>query len=117
LQIWIIPDQTGLPPSYEQQRYELTPGVWTLLGSPDGDGLVSIHQKVKLYALSALQDSLTKFKPHKKSELWLQFVKGACSIDGKELIAGDALAIRDDKEIQILAKQNAELLLFEVLRQ
>jgi hypothetical protein len=116
LQIWIVPDKSGLKPSYEQQRFELEPGAWKLLGSPNGDGLISIHQNVKLFALAALKDTQTFFEPQSQSEIWLQVVKGTCSIGDKRLDAGDGLAIRSDEQIEIVAKKDSELLLFEMLR-
>ncbi len=117
LQIWIVPDKLNIQPAYEQQRFELTAGVWKLLGSPNSDGLVSIEQKVKLYGLLAMKDSRAVFVPEQASALWLQVVKGACSIGGTKLNAGDGLAIRDEAQIEILATQQAELLLFELLSQ
>ena len=85
------------------------------MGSPDADGLVSIRQRVKLYALSAMQDSRTSFEPEKGARLWIQIVKGACSVGNNELNAGDGVAIDSDAQITVLAKKKLELLLFEVV--
>ena len=53
LQIWIVPDARGLPPSYEQKSFSLVErrGKLRVVASPDGrDGSVSIHSDVVLYA-------------------------------------------------------------------
>jgi redox-sensitive bicupin YhaK (pirin superfamily) len=115
LQIWIVPDKTGIKPAYEQMRFELNPGEWKLLGSPNGDGLVSIQQKIKLYGLSSAKNSRTAFSPEQGSKLWLQVVKGACSLNGTELNAGDGLGIHTNARIELSATEEAEVLLFEIL--
>src|SRR5215510_3906559 len=53
LQIWIIPDARGVPPSYEQKSFPPAErrGKLRVVASPDGrDGSVSIHSDVVLYA-------------------------------------------------------------------
>jgi len=53
LQIWIIPEKSGLAPSYEQKSYPPVEkqGKLRLLASRDGrDGSVTIHRDVDLYA-------------------------------------------------------------------
>ena len=53
LQIWILPNQQGVTPSYEQTRFddaELANRL-RLVASPDGqDGSVTIHQNARVYA-------------------------------------------------------------------
>ena len=53
LQIWMLPDQTGIEPSYEQKTFAEAErrGNLRLVGSRDGrDGSITIHQNVDLYA-------------------------------------------------------------------
>lgn len=53
LQIWIIPEERGLPPSYEQKRYprEELAGTLRLIADRRGlDGAVTVHQDVAVYA-------------------------------------------------------------------
>jgi quercetin 2,3-dioxygenase len=50
LQIWIIPEKAGFPPSYEQKHFPETSGQLQLVASRDGqDGSVTIHQDALLY--------------------------------------------------------------------
>ncbi|MEM6614341.1 MAG: pirin family protein, partial [Cyanobacteria bacterium P01_C01_bin.72] len=52
LQIWILPETSGLQPSYEEKNFnsEIKQGKLTLVGSRDGRGnSVTIHQDVNLY--------------------------------------------------------------------
>jgi redox-sensitive bicupin YhaK (pirin superfamily) len=51
-QVWILPDQRGLTPSYEQKTFgpEERRGRLRLIAARDGrDGSVSLHQDVDLY--------------------------------------------------------------------
>ncbi|MCA9678085.1 MAG: pirin family protein, partial [Myxococcales bacterium] len=53
LQIWIMPDRAGHPPSYEQRAFPEAErrGALRLVASPDGaDGSLTIHQDTRLYA-------------------------------------------------------------------
>jgi redox-sensitive bicupin YhaK (pirin superfamily) len=53
LQIWIVPEQDGLEPSYEQKTFddEEKRGKLRLIGSRDGrDGSITIHRDVDLFA-------------------------------------------------------------------
>src|SRR4029077_20291231 len=52
LQIWILPERTGLPPGYEQRAFPTAEkqGKFRLVASRDGRaGSVTIHQAVDLY--------------------------------------------------------------------
>src|SRR5918996_4066962 len=58
LQIWIIPDETGLKPGYEQRSFNLQEksGTWVLVAAPDArDDAVKIHQDVALSIASLRQ--------------------------------------------------------------
>ncbi len=53
LQIWILPDEAGIEPSYEERRFPADEkrGRLRLIASPDrADGSVLIHQNARVYA-------------------------------------------------------------------
>src|SRR5687767_8173788 len=53
LQIWILPNTTGIPPSYEQKTIpvEQKRGILRLVASPDGaQGSVTLHADAAVYA-------------------------------------------------------------------
>ena len=53
LQIWIVPDEMGLVPGYEQKAFSLDKhrGTGTLVASKDGrDGSITVHQNVDVWA-------------------------------------------------------------------
>ena len=98
LQIWILPEEKGIAPGYEQKHFapNTRQDQWRLVGSRDGrEGPVTIHQDVSLYAatLSAGKRLTYDLLPNRKA--WLQVVKGELQLDGQTLLAGDGIAFSD----------------------
>lgn len=117
LQIWILPNQQGLEPSYEQKMFPLTErqSQLRLIAASDGrDGAVKIHQDVDLYS-SVLQagDRLSyQLQPNRYG--WLQVARGAVHLNGHALQAGDGVAINEAELLKISTDQGAEILLFDL---
>jgi quercetin 2,3-dioxygenase len=118
LQIWILPEERGLEPSYEEKNFssELKPGQLTLLGSRDGrNNSVTIHQDVNLYlGLLNTSDRFT-YQIKNNRGIWLQIAKGEVKLNERLLQAGDGAAITDETEIAIAGNSpDAEFLLFDL---
>ena len=117
LQIWILPNQTGLEPRYEQKMYstEEKHGNLRLIASQDGrDGSVTIHQDASIYATLLDTGQQVDYQIRPNRHAWLQVLKGDISLNGNLLVAGDGAAISDENQIVIDAKDNTELLLFDL---
>ncbi|NJL00923.1 MAG: pirin family protein [Spirulinaceae cyanobacterium SM2_1_0] len=118
LQIWILPAARGQAPSYEQKNFSLTDkqGRLRLVGSSDGrDGSVTIHQDVDLYAsVLTLGDRITHtLAPQRQA--WLQVARGAVTLNGQALHAGDGVAIADLPTLTIAGQaDSSEVLLFDM---
>jgi redox-sensitive bicupin YhaK (pirin superfamily) len=117
LQIWILPEQDGIQPGYQQEFF--TPddkrNQWRLVGSRDGrGGSLTIHQDVDLYAsrLESGHPLEHGFEGHRRG--FLHVVAGAIELDGQRLAAGDALAISDQATLTLQATEDTELLLFDM---
>jgi redox-sensitive bicupin YhaK (pirin superfamily) len=116
-QIWIEPNVTGIPPSYEQKTFVSADkqGVLKLVASPDGaDGSVLIHADAKLY--SGLLDgtdavSLT-LDPARKA--YVQVLRGGVSVNGTALQTGDAALLSGESALSIDAATEAEVLVFDL---
>jgi redox-sensitive bicupin YhaK (pirin superfamily) len=117
LQIWIIPASTGLPPSYEQKRFdpEQRRNRFLLVGAPDGrEGAVTIHQNVLLYVADLdAGTSLAHALPEGRFA-WLQVVRGVVELDGGELREGDGVGLAEERAVEITAASDAELMLFDL---
>ncbi len=117
LQIWILPKDRNLTPSYEQTAFSTAErqGKLRLVGSPDGrEGSVTIHQDVNLYA-SLLKGGETvslAIKPERFA--WLQVARGTVTLNGQTASQGDGVAVAQESRIEIAGVDDAEVLLFDL---
>jgi redox-sensitive bicupin YhaK (pirin superfamily) len=115
LQIWIVPDQQSIPPSYEQKSISQEKNKLILIGSPKGgDGAVLIHQYVKLYVAYMTSQHSLEYSFAKERKGWLQLIKGSITLADKVLSAGDGASIADEENIEIICDEHAEFLLFDL---
>jgi len=116
-QIWILPEQRGLTPSYEQKKIADLgrPGAWRLVASPDAaEGSLRIHQKARLY-LATLEPSQTLTREVATGRhAWLQVLRGAVKLNDVSLSAGDGVAASDEPSLQLSATEPSEVLLFDL---
>ncbi|MFZ4667185.1 MAG: pirin family protein [Prochlorotrichaceae cyanobacterium] len=125
LQIWILPDTSGLTPGYEEIRLDspvlnspldAASGSLRLIGSRDGrEGSVTIHQDVSLYAiqLTAEQSVTHDLAPHRSA--WVQVARGSIALNDRFLEPGDGVAIQDLDTLTFTGRSPAaELLLFDL---
>lgn len=120
LQIWLLPERSGLEPSYEQSHFPLTERMDRLRrvvarkGSDGADGAVRIHQDVDLWTgvLTAGARVRHAFAPGRHG--WLQVASGEVEANQTTLLAGDGLAISDESALELHAKSRSEVLLFDL---
>src|SRR5262249_12204464 len=117
LQIWILPNARGLPPSYEQRLFPAAErrGRLRLLASADGrDGAVTIHQDVDLYGavLESGQQVRHELRPGRHA--WLQVARGSVDLNGTPLAAGDGAALSNEQAVELTADAPTDLLLFDL---
>ena len=117
LQIWILPERTGLKPSYEQTTFsdDEKRGRLRLIGSRDGrDGSVTIHQDVELYASRLGKGESISHDLAVNRKGWIHVVNGAVVLNGKRLQTGDGAAIEGPATIDLTGDSDVELLLFDM---
>jgi hypothetical protein len=117
LQIWILPEQNGLEPGYEQKLFpkEEKHNQWRIIGSPDGrDGSLTIHQDVNLSSTVLDEDVEINYRFDGSRRGFLQVVRGTVEIEGEQLSAGDAAATQNQPAFSVKAIEEAELLLFDM---
>jgi redox-sensitive bicupin YhaK (pirin superfamily) len=117
LQIWIMPNEEGIEPGYEEKKFddEEKRGRLRLIVSPDGrDGSVMIHQDASVYAtvLDSEQQVAYEVKPGRHA--WLQVARGLIEVNGQQLKQGDGAAISEEHELAIVGREPSEALLFDL---
>lgn len=116
LQIWIMPDTDGLSPGYEQKHFAMDErrNALRLIGARDGrDGALTVHQDVDVYA-GLLGAQPVVHDTHTDRLIWVQVARGALSVDGERLSAGDGAAIRNVSAITFSDGDDAEVLVFDM---
>ncbi|SKB11984.1 putative Quercetin 2,3-dioxygenase [Planktothrix sp. PCC 11201] len=117
LQIWLLPETQGLPPSYEQKSFHPleNSGQFQLIATRNPiDHAVKIHQDVNLYAAILKQDDRLSYSFSPERYGWIQVAKGEIILNQISLTAGDGAAIAQEPEITLTATTDAEILLFDL---
>ena len=120
LQIWILPDQTGITPSYEQKAIPDAEknNRLRLIASGDGrDGSVSMHQSADVYATRLSDGTQVAHAPAPGRLAWVQVATGSVDVNGVTLVAGDGAAISEERELTLTGRgPSSEALLFDLPR-
>lgn len=117
LQIWIIPDVSGIPPEYEQKHFAAAEkrGRLRLVAARDArDGAVTIHQDASVYAglFDGAESATLALAPGRKA--YVHVACGRISANGTALAAGDALKLSDVDAVTLERGQDAEVLVFDL---
>jgi quercetin 2,3-dioxygenase len=116
-QIWLLPEREGLEPSYEQKAFPEAErrNRLRLVASPDGhDGSLAIRQDARLYLATLDEGRGISHDLAPGRHVWLQVLRGAVTLNGNPLEAGDGAAIGDEPGLTIRAGGLSEVLLFDL---
>lgn len=115
LQIWIVPDERGIKPRYQQKSLPQKENEWILLASKKGeDGSLLVQQDVKLYMLS-LSPAGTKEKvldTHRYG--WIQVMSGNVKLNDELLEAGDGVQLSAGAKVELQAVTATKILFFDL---
>jgi len=107
LQIWILPDQKNLTPSYEQIAFE--PPHNKLLQHSLG-----IHQDVRIFTGCLDENQHQDYVVNKNRHIWIQMISGQIDINHIKLNTGDGAAISDEIKLDIKSYEKSHFLLFDL---
>lgn len=117
LQIWITPKVNGVTPGYEEKVFpsDEKRNRLRLIVSPDGeDGSLSHHQDSKLFTTLLDSGNSLEYTLSAGRFGWIQVARGSIEVNGRLLAEGDGAAISDEKLLKIVARSQAEVLLFDL---
>lgn len=116
LQIWIKPDAKGVKPRYAERNFtKAETGKLHLVASKTGrDGSFEIHQDADLLLgkFDVGQSATHTFA--KDRHAWVHVAEGEVVINGETLVGGDALAVSEEKSLNITANKPSQVLLFDL---
>jgi len=117
LQVWILPEKRGLPPSYDHKDFADADkrGRLKLIGSSDGrDGSIPFHRDVAIFASILAPGQTVEHRAAPGRGLWLQIARGSMDANGVALEEGDGLSAEGEGALTIRAVTEAEFLLFDL---
>jgi quercetin 2,3-dioxygenase len=117
LQIWIEPNVTGIPPSYEQKTFAESDkrGQLRLVASGDGaQGSVTVHADARLYAglFDGAESAELPLANGRKT--YVHLVRGELQVNGEVLHTGDAALLEAENRLQLSGGKAAEVLVFDL---
>ena len=119
LQIWLLPSAANLAPGYEQKAFSEADkrGRLRLVAAPDGrDGAVTLHADASIHAglFDGGESAELALAPARRT--WVHLARGAVTVNGLALVAGDAVGLVDEPRLTLSAGQDAEVLVFDLVR-
>lgn len=117
LQIWITPARRGLTPEYAQTLFPDAEkrGRWRTVASADGrDGSIVVHQDVTLSASVLGPGEAVRYDLGHNRGAWLHVARGAVTVNGHALSAGDAAAVEGEPIAVAGTAADSEVLLFDL---
>jgi redox-sensitive bicupin YhaK (pirin superfamily) len=117
IQIWIIPDKQGYPPSYDQKTYlaQLACSDLVLVASHTGkENTIKVQQDVDIYVGKSASGAGINQKINRNRNAWIQIVKGEMVVNGSPAKAGDGVALSEEENINIVPAKGAEFILFDL---
>ena len=116
-QIWLLPEREGIKPMYEQKAIpaEEKRGKLRVVASAKGNGAVKLYQDAEIFATELGAGQSVEHELGAERYAWIQVLRGAVNVNGKELRAGDGAAIAQEAQLRITgASENSEVLLFDL---
>lgn len=116
-QIWILPDREGHAPGYGQKSFaaEIARNELVKVVSGDGgQGSLAIHQDANLYVARLKKGQALKLPLSRERYGWLQMIRGHLMVDDVKLLSSDGLAIRQEEAPSVVAKEESEILFFDL---
>lgn len=119
IQIWIEPREPHLPPAYAQKEFShsIRKNAWVRVAgpSPINDGALPINQDAHVFVSSLSSHGTVTHLLTSGRGAWIHVIRGACSVNGVQLISGDAVALEEAGEIMVSGHaEESEVILFDL---
>lgn len=116
LQIWIIPEEQGGTPGYQQKDFGREQGLTKVI-TPDGqDGTLKIKQQASLSQLILAADTAETLSIAAHRKAYVHVVEGELTLSTETLYPGDGVKLADisDIELRNLAQDTVSALVFDL---
>jgi quercetin 2,3-dioxygenase len=117
LQIWIIPDRSGLPPAYGQKPVDREAARlgFALMASKDGrSSSLQVSQDVDVW-LALLDGGHARELPLQPGRhAWVHVARGSVDLEDEPLAEGDGAAVSGATSLTLVGREPAEVLVFDL---
>lgn len=117
-QIWILPNETGLPPTWGTKPFpkgERSGSFVTLAsGMPGDDEALPIRTDARMAAATLEAGQTAEYRIADGRKAYLVPASGSIEVNGVLAAAGDGIAIRDERLLQVSALEDSEIVLVDV---
>lgn len=117
-QIWIMPDEKGLPPTWGTKPFpkgERSGSFVTLASGLPGDtDALAIRANARLVAATLNAGQSTEYQIAPGRKVYLVPASGRIEINGVVAAAGDGVAVSDESLLKVRAQQDSEIVLVDV---
>lgn len=117
LQMWVLPAEPGLKPSYEQKQFTLEQREGVLLpiasGQNKGDA-VKVNQNVTFYVSNVRPGDKISHELAQGRRAYLYVIDGDVAVNDYRLSAGDQARITNESRLDISSSQQSEIILIDL---
>jgi redox-sensitive bicupin YhaK (pirin superfamily) len=117
LQIWIVPQEKGIAPNYEQFPLPKPDGrnpLQLIASAQGGQNVIRFYQDVELYRGVLKKGASASHAIRPQRGAWLQMIKGQLDVNGQLLKTGDAAAVENERMLELKSQEDADFLLFDL---
>jgi len=117
LQIWILPDERGIDPGYEQKMFpaEDKRGRLRLVASPDArEGSVKLNADAAMYVGLFDGEERAELALDPKRLAYVHVARGEVQVNGQRLVAGDAAKLAAEPRLVVEQGRQAEVIVFDL---
>ncbi len=116
IQLWIMPNERGLPPGVEQKVFtteDRTDRLLRAISGDDGDAVL-VHQEAHVFVSHLTPGVRVEHALADGRGAYLYVIDGDVSVNGDRMTTGDAAQITDESVVRIDGSIASELILVDV---
>ncbi len=117
LQMWVLPERAGLPPSYEQKQFtveERTGKLLPIASGQDHPGAVKVHQDVTFYVARLQPGAAVTHPLTAQRRGFLYVIEGMVNINGEPFQTGDQARSTGEANLTLEATTDSEIILIDL---
>lgn len=114
LQIWIMPERTGIMPDYQEAKIEYKDNMAHLASPKNQGGAVTINQDAQIFAMRSFKNEKITKKLDSSRKYWIQVVRGSALINDIAIEQGDAIQLEGEDFFNYYSDLESEILFFDL---